>query len=154
MDAAYVTPFVESLGSVFETMLDVTPQRRPIKVGQGGDCRGSALTSLVGISGQVHGVVLLRIPPETALRLANRMLGTELTTVGAEVVDAISEIVNMVAGSAKAKFACDPPLELGLPTVIQGGNHSIKYPSGSAWLEVPFESEAGGFTMELTFESR
>ena len=45
-------------------------------------------------------------------------------------------------------------LELGLPTVVQGSNYRIKYPSGSTWLEVPFESEAGGFTMELTFESR
>jgi chemotaxis protein CheX len=110
-----------------------------------------SLTSLVGLSGQVSGVVALRFPPETALSLAGRMLGTELPKVNEEVVDAISELVNMVAGSAKAKFDHDPPLELGLPTVVEGAGYKLKYPSKSVWLEVAFTSDAGAFSMEVTY---
>ena len=152
MDVAYINPFVEAVGAVFRTMLDVEPQRCPVKVSEGNG-GGSALTSLVGLSGQMQGVVVLRFPPRTALQLVGRMLGTELSTVDADVIDGISEIVNMVAGSAKAKFNCDPPLELGLPTVVQGDDYRVKYPSGVAWLQVPFESDAGRFTMELTLQS-
>jgi len=56
-----------------------------------------------------------------------------------------------VAGSAKAKFNADPPLQLGLPTVVEGVTYRVKYPSKSIWLEVPFSSDAGDFSMEVTY---
>jgi chemotaxis protein CheX len=151
VDVRYVNPFVEGIDRVFQTMLGVEPKRCPAKLSSG-SADDSALTSLVDISGQLQGVVVLRFPPGTALRLAGRMLGTEIGEVNAEVVDAISEIVNMVAGSAKAKLGCDPPLKLGLPTVVQGADYRLKYPSGLTWLEVPFESAAGEFALGLTFQ--
>jgi len=154
VDVRYINPFVEGVDSVFQMMLDLAPKRCPVKVSNGdGNGTGASLTSLVGISGQVQGVVVLRFPPTTALQLAGRMLGTEMGAVNDEVVDAVSEIVNMVAGSAKAKFNFDPPLELGLPTVVEGCEYKVKYPSKSVWLEVPFESDAGKFTLELTFDA-
>lgn len=153
MDIKYINPFVESVDSVFQMMLNVTPERLKLKIGNGNGV-GAEVTSLIGISGDVQGVVVLRFPSDTALDIAGRMLGQEVGVIDAEVVDAVSEIVNMVAGSAKAKFDTDPPLELGLPTVVQGSNYKVKYPSGTAWLEVPFESDAGRFTLELTFEEK
>ena len=153
MNAQFINPFVEGVDSVFQMMLNVKPKRCKVRLGGNGNGRTDCLTSLVGISGQVQGVVVLRFPPTTALEMAKRMLGADLSGVSEEVVDAISEIVNMVAGSAKAKLNYDPPLDLGLPTVVQGNNYKVHYPTGSTWLEVPFESEAGNFTLEVTFES-
>ncbi len=150
MDVSYINPFVEAVDSVFTTMLNVKPQRNGLKVGDG-VAKGPLVTSIVGLSGQVSGVVALRFPPETALKLAGRMLGTEMTAVNDEVTDAVAELANMVAGSAKAKFHHDPPLELGLPTVVEGAGYRLKYPSKSVWLEVPFTSDAGRFTMEVTY---
>ncbi len=153
VDVRYINPFVESVDSVFQTMLSLKPIRSPVKISDGGGGTGEVLTSLVGITGHVHGVVVLRFPKATAGQLAGRMLGTELTDTSPEVIDAISELVNMVAGAAKAKLSCDPPLQLGLPTVVQGTGYRVKYPSKSIWLEIPFSSEAGNFSMELTFSS-
>jgi chemotaxis protein CheX len=146
VDVAYINPFIEAVGSVFETMLGVRPQRHALSVNPI-TSEGQRLTSLIGITGQIHGCVALSFPPETALQMAGRMLGTKLSDVSEEVIDAISEIVNMVAGSAKAKFDADPPLQLGLPTVVQGSGYRVKYPSRSVWLEVPFTSDAGDFSM-------
>jgi len=87
----------------------------------------------------------------SALKLAGRMLGSEMSTMSEEVTDAVAELVNMVAGSAKAKFQHDPPLELGLPTVVEGTGYKLRYPSKSVWLEVPFSSDAGDFTLEVTY---
>ena len=150
MDVSYVNPFVESVDSVFETMLDVHPKRNAVKISNG-ERKGERLTSLIGISGMISGCVALCFPPQTALSLAGKMLGADITEVNDEVVDAISELVNMVAGSAKAKFNADPPLELGLPTVVEGAGYRVKYPSKSVWLEVPFSSDAGDFSMEVTY---
>jgi len=155
MDVRYINPFVEGVGSVFHTMLGLEPKRCKIELGTGPGNGEALVTSLIGISGQhVQGVVVLRFPPATALELAGRMLGTKLAELNEEVVDAISEIVNMVAGSAKAKLQSDPPLELGLPTVVQGRDYRVRYPSKSVWIEVPFESQAGNFSMELTLETK
>lgn len=153
MDIKYINPFIESVDSVFQMMLNVEPRRLDLQLRSGAG-NGSEVTSLIGISGQVQGVVVLRFPSETALDIAGRMLGQDVGVIDDAVVDAVSEIVNMVAGAAKAKFNIDPPLELGLPTVVQGSNYKVKYPSGTAWLEIPFESDAGNFAMELTFESK
>lgn len=150
MDVSYINPFIEAVDSVFTTMLNVKPQRNGLKVSDG-NVQGPSITSLVGLSGQVSGVVALRFPPETALQLAGRMLGTEMTAVNDEVTDAVAELVNMVAGSAKAKFHLEPPLQLGLPTVVDGTGYRLKYPSKSVWLEVRFTSNAGRFTMEVTY---
>lgn len=150
MDVSYINPFIEAVDSVFTTMLDVKPQRNGLKVSDG-QAKGPLITSLVGLSGQVSGVVALRFPPETALHLAGRMLGTELAAINEEVIDAVAELVNMVAGSAKAKFHHEPPLQLGLPTVVDGTGYRLRYPTKSVWLEVPFTSNAGNFTMEVTY---
>lgn len=150
MDVKFINPFVEGVDSVFSTMLNIKPKRLSVRISQGNGS-SAALTTLIGISGEMHGVVVLRFPYNTALQLSSRMLGSDLKAVGPEVVDAVAEIVNMVAGSAKAKFDYDPPLQLGLPTVVEGEQYRVKYPSKSVWLEVPFDSEAGSFSMEITF---
>ncbi len=152
MDVSYINPFIEAVDRVFTTMLQVQPKRNGLKVSNEPDQR-SVLTSIVGLSGEVSGVVALRFPPDTALQLASRMLGSQVTVVNDEVIDAISELVNMVAGSAKAKLQLNPPLQLGLPTVVEGRGYKLKYPSKSVWLEVPFSSEAGDFSMEVTYSS-
>jgi chemotaxis protein CheX len=70
------------------------------------------------------------------------------------VSDAIAEMVNIVAGGAKSKLSGDdrPPIDLSLPTVVRGNSYNVDYPSGSIWLEVPFNSELGSFTLRVTFE--
>ena len=152
MDTKYINPFVEGVSSVFSTMLELNPDRQPVRISEG-PTGENVLTSLVGISGDHSGVVALRFPPQTALKLAERFLGAEVTELNDEVIDAIAELTNMVAGSAKAKFNQDPPLELTLPTVVEGAEYRLKYPTQSVWLEVPYISEAGPFSMEVTFSS-
>lgn len=149
MDAAYIRPFLDSVNSVFVTMLGVQPQ--PLEGRPETGPPGAQLTSLIGISGSISGMVLLRFPPQTALNLAGRMLSTRFGGITDEVIDAISEIVNMVAGSAKARFDSHPPLQLGLPTVVEGAGYRVKYPRKSVLVEVAFRSEAGEFSLEVTY---
>ena len=142
MDVKFINPFVEGVNSVFSTMLNLKPKRLSVRISQGSGGT-SSLTALIGISGEMHGVVVMRFPPNTAIQLAGRMLGSVGESVSAEVIDAVAELVNMVAGSAKAKFDYDPPLQLGLPTVVEGEQYRVKNPSKSVCLEFPFDNEPG-----------
>jgi chemotaxis protein CheX len=153
VDVSYINPFIQAVDCVFTTMLNVQPMRNGVKVSNDLSNQPS-ITSLVGFSGEVSGVVALRFPPATAMTLAGHLLGADQDSVSDEVTDAVSELVNMVAGAAKAKFDYDPPLELGLPTVVEGAGYKLKYPSKSVWLEVAFSSEAGSFSMEVTYNPK
>lgn len=152
MNVKYINPFIESVCAVFETMLGVSPRREKVRIPLAPRENGpNMLTSIVGISGGASGVVALRFPMDTALQLAGKFLGTQYTESNDEVIDAISELANMVAGSAKAKFELDPAPQLGLPSVIEGCGYKVRYPAKAAWLEVPFTSPVGDFSMEVTF---
>lgn len=152
MDVTAINPFVESLNAVFSMMLQLEPTRLRARAGRANGER--SLTSLIGISGRLCGVVAMRFPPLTAKNLAERMLSVPVADDGEEIVDAIAEIVNMVAGAAKAKFGFDPPLALGLPTVVDGAGYQMRHPERSVWLEVPYESDAGSFSLELAFGAK
>ena len=133
-------------------MLGTTLQRKQLRASTDGfERRGHTLTSIIGISGEASGVIALCFPRDTALKFAGRFLSAEMNGVNDEVTDALAEVANMVGGSAKSKFNLDPPPELSLPTVIEGQDYKMRYPTKSAWIEVPFTSDAGDFVMEISF---
>jgi chemotaxis protein CheX len=110
--------------------------------------------ALIGLSGMARGMVTLAFPVDTALNMVNNLLGTEIRVVDDTVSDAIAEMVNIVAGGAKAKLSSDleKPIDLSLPTVVRGNSYNVDYPSGSVWIEVPFDSDLGSFALRVTFE--
>jgi len=110
--------------------------------------------ALIGLSGPARGTVALSFPTETAVGIVNRLLGTQTKVIDDTVSDAIAEVVNIVAGGAKAKLKIGDgaALDLSLPTVVRGDSYDVDYPSNSVWLEVPFESDLGSFSMRVTFE--
>lgn len=152
MKAEYINPFIASIDSVFNTMLHTTLERQQMRVGCDAIVRkGQTLTSIIGISGAASGVVALSFPLPTALALAGKFIGTQFTEVTGEVTDALAELVNIVGGSAKSKFELDPPPELSMPTVVEGCDYRMKYPTTSAWVEIPFKTPVGEFSMDVSF---
>lgn len=153
MKIEYINPFIESVHTLFSTMLNAKATRGTPEISKQAGHPGD-ITGLIGLSGPVRGTVAVSFPDKTALAAASRLLGSEVTTMDDSVADVIAEMVNIIAGSAKARFKTDSlqPIDLSLPTVVHGSNYAVQYPSGSMWLEVPFESDLGPFNMRVTFE--
>lgn len=152
MKAEYINPFIQSIESVFDTMLSTSIQRLQARATKDGSIRpGPWLSSIIGISGQAHGAVALSFPRETALKIAGQFLANDFAEVTEEVTDALAELANMVGGGAKSKFDLDPPPELSLPTVVEGHDYKTKFPTKSVWVEIPFASNTGEFVMEVSF---
>ncbi|MGD8450820.1 MAG: chemotaxis protein CheX [Phycisphaerae bacterium] len=152
MRADCINPFVESLCDVFATMLDTPVKRRNLELGQSSIlAEGRHLTSLIGISGEVSGVVALCFPHETALSVTTRLLHVERPIEDEAVTDALAELANMVAGSAKAKLNLAVPATLGLPSVVEGTNYRTRFPANTASISLVFGSDAGDFSMEVSF---
>ncbi len=153
MKVEYINPFIESTYDLFSTMLSSKAIRGDVGLAKP-DANPRDIMALIGLSGMARGMVALAFPVDTALNMVNRLLGTQIRIIDDTVSDAIAEMVNIVAGGAKAKIRTDmeKPIDLSLPTVVRGNNYNVDYPSGSVWLEVPFNSDLGSFTLRVTFE--
>lgn len=153
MKADYINPFIESVHEIFSTMLGCNLERGDVALSKsGGGTRD--LTALIGLSGPARGMVALSFPVRTALSVVGKMIGTEIRIVDDTVSDGVAELVNMVAGAAKAKFCRGDgiPIDLSLPTVVRGNNYSVDYPTQTTWLEIPFKCDLGVFDLRVTFE--
>lgn len=85
---------------------------------------GLDITAMVGLAGQLCGVVTIRCSGNSAEVMAARLLGTEPNQASHEMWDAIGEICNMVAGNFKNKIT-GLGCMLSVPTVITGGNYRL-----------------------------
>ncbi len=154
MNVKYINPFIESVHELFSTMLGCEVNRGDVKLSKlGGDPKH--LVAIIGLSGPARGTVALSLPVDTSLHMTGRLLGGEAPAeVNDEVADAIAEMANMIAGGAKARLSGDStaPINLGLPTVVTGSDYRVVYPSDAVWLDVPFNSELGPFSLRVTFE--
>ncbi|HLW88676.1 MAG TPA: chemotaxis protein CheX [Terriglobales bacterium] len=87
---------------------------------------GLDITSMVGLAGQLCGILSVRCSAKAAALMASKMLGMELDKVGPEVADAIGEVCNMVAGNFKNKVSgLAEGCMLSPPTVITGSDYSL-----------------------------
>jgi chemotaxis protein CheX len=152
MDVKYIKPFIESVYNLFKTMLHCEPQKVDVKKAEP-KIEGSNIVGLIGLSGQVRGTVALIFPKDTAVAITGRFVGMEVTAEDETTTDAVSELVNIVAGAAKAKLSGDGnPISLSLPSVIAGDNSSVLSPSWSTWIDISFNCELGPFNLRLSME--
>ncbi|HEX3103973.1 MAG TPA: chemotaxis protein CheX [Terriglobales bacterium] len=121
-----------STREVFELMLSC--QLAPVP---GIDESGMDVTSMVGLAGQLCGVITVRCHERTAILMASKMLGLPVEKVGPHFSDAIGEVCNMVAGNFKNKIAgLSDGCMLSPPSVITGSNYSLRSLADSPALQV------------------
>lgn len=153
MKVVYINPFIKAVNAVFKKMLNCEVERGEVGLSLG-DIDIRHFTALIGLSGAIQGNVALSFPVASALNITSRILGIETKVVDETVTDSLGEMVNMVAGAAKAQLAAekDSPTDLTLPLVIRGSDYNLMHPSQAMWLEVNFTSELGPFFLRVTLE--
>jgi chemotaxis protein CheX len=155
MKVEYINPFIASVVEALETMLDCDARRGETRVVKAGE-QHKDVTGLIGLSGAARGTVALSFPNRTALQVVSRLLGEPASEADDETVcDGVAELVNIVAGGAKSYFCRKggTPIEVSLPTVIKGNNYTVSHPTGTVWLEVPFDCALGSFSLQVTFDN-
>lgn len=111
-----------SMQEVFELMLACPLQAASEPAAD----EGLDITAMVGLAGQLCGILSVRCSAKSAARMASRMLGVDPETAGPEMWDAVGEICNMVAGNFKNKISgLGDGCMLSVPTVITGGDYNV-----------------------------
>lgn len=144
----FVNPFVEATFSVFRTMLKMELQRGALYLKEGFQPR-HGISGIIGLSGSARGTVLLGMSAELAMEVTTLLTEQRPTYIDSEVIDAIGELTNMIAGAAKAKLA-QLQMSISLPSVIAGMNHTVSFPTGAIPIGIPFESQYGPLSLEVS----
>jgi len=147
VNVEYINPFVTSAVSVFRTMLQCELKRGELYL-KGHVQPDHEISGVIGLSGKATGTVVLSLGRDVAISATEVMLGERPDTLDAEVVDAIGELTNMIAGSAKAQLE-QFAMSLSLPNVILGKNHTVEFPRGVTPIGIPFDSDWGSICLDV-----
>ncbi|MDR0475853.1 MAG: chemotaxis protein CheX [Treponema sp.] len=125
----FIEPFVEVTRATFKDFvgIEVSPRHphymEPEKVFEWD------VSSVIGLSGAVRGAVIISMKTDLAIKLADILVGPPHTEIDADVVDAIGEVVNIIAGNIKPKVPNGDKIVISIPTTIRGKELSIAWPS-------------------------
>jgi len=151
MKVEYVNPFITSTINTFETMLKVKltvgkPQvkREPFP--------SYDISGIIGLSGDASGSISLSYPKIVALKAVSKFLSADIKIVGPDLIDAIGEITNIIAGSAK-KDLIGLNVSISLPNVVIGKDHVLAGPRDVQHMIVPFTSEIGHLALEVSLKT-
>lgn len=147
MRAEFINPFIISLVNTFETMLscEVTRGKPHLKDYNHGLYE---INGVIGLSGKAIGTVVVSLSRSVALQAASQLLMTPCDEMNADVVDAVGEITNMVAGGAKAQLA-EYNMSISLPNVFVGAQTELHFPSDVHPITIPFETQWGPLRVDV-----
>jgi chemotaxis protein CheX len=147
MKAEYINPFLVSTIAAFDTMFKCVLSRRTPYVKTGSQ-PSHEVSGVIGLSGKAQGTVVVGLGREAALKVAEAMLQERPPEINGDVVDAVGELANIIAGRAKSQLE-HLDLSVSLPSVITGKAHCIQFPTKITPICIPFESEWGVITVEV-----
>jgi chemotaxis protein CheX len=147
----HINPFIRATMETFATMIKADPRPGKVALRTGKEMH-SDISGIIGLSGGAQGSVALSFPRITALKVVSAFVGEKVVMMGDDVVDAIGELANIVAGSAKKDLA-GFKIAISLPTVVLGDKHELTSKREVVPMVVPFESVLGGFLLTVNFKS-
>ena len=137
-----------ALREVFQVMLDA-------KLGRANQASSGEMqfTAMVGLAGSLCGVFTFRCTADSAARIAGKMLRTEGTVPDEQIVDAVGEVCNMIAGNFKNKIlGLGESCLFSAPTVVVGAEYKVHALAGPAIAtSLCFEGNPVTVAVELRF---
>jgi chemotaxis protein CheX len=155
MKVEFINPFLGATMRVLRTLAAV--EARPGKpfVKKEGGAQGD-VSGIIGITGPVNGSMSLSFSGACILRIMAGMLGEEVekkAEITKDIKDAVGELTNMICGDARNELGQHGyQFQIALPTVITGLNHEIQHKCKAPTIAIPFDTDAGSFVVEVSFE--
>lgn len=140
----------EAVDEIFRLMMGMAcvPVENRVPVGT------ETITAVIGLAGAMSGACMMLCDQQTALRMAECMVGVRPEEMDATVKDAIGEVCNMVAGAWKGKH---PVLASGCmlstPAVVTGTNYELHMQRPEFRLDRNYRFEEFVFSVTIICES-
>ena len=123
----YIQPFVEVTSAVFNTMLqiDLKPDRAYFVEKE--SFLEWDISGIIALTGEVKGLVAISMKKETASKITAQLIGSNDFS-NSDTVDAIGELINIIAGNVKKNLEDIFRIVISLPKIISGKAHMIVIP--------------------------
>jgi chemotaxis protein CheX len=144
-----IVPFVNSARTVFSTMCSITTtvQRPHVK---GTPSTSYDVSGLIGFSGEVIGSVVVSFQRAAAIKIVSAFTGMEMDADSPDFADAVGELTNMIAGSAKKDLGA--VASISTPSVVIGAGHVIARLSDVPCIVIPCTTPVGEFAVEVNIK--
>ena len=144
MDVKYIKPFVAATQTVFKTMLNMEPRMgKPILKDSG--VTSGDVTGIMGLTGDKLGSVCVSFGERGAVLVYNALMGDDHDTISPEVIDAIGELTNIIAGQARKEFEkAGINLKAAIPNVVVGRGVDLHFISKVPIVSLPFSFSSAG----------
>jgi chemotaxis protein CheX len=149
----YVKPFVNATLNTFKAFVGLDLQAGNPHFSGRSVAFDQDISAVIGLSGNIRGAVVISMQKEFAIRVTDTLVGSKHTEMDDDTVDAIGEIVNIIAGNIKSEVPDGEKIVISLPTVIKGSDHSFAWPGKqSRILCITFKYEKDKFHLLVDIE--
>jgi chemotaxis protein CheX len=151
----YIQPFIKVCTNVFHEFLKLEPEAKLPYFMEKDAVTDWDVSGIIGLTGEAKGAVVISMKEALAIRLTSILTETEHKELDPDVVDAVGEIINIIAGNTKQELEEAFRLVISLPTIVRGKEHSINWPVGQARVIcIPFTiSTEDSFTLSVALEA-
>jgi len=152
LKAIYINPFLNASINLFRVYLGVKTTNKTPFINK--DAQNlHEISAIIGLAGDTKGAVVLSFERETAIKIVSRFSKKNYFALSREVIDGVGELVNILAGNAK-KDLLDFRITISLPGVITGNRYKINWPKNIPVITIPFNSELGDFTVNVSLKDK
>jgi chemotaxis protein CheX len=145
----FLNPFLEAVREVMQAELNASVQPGVPTVSKS-SLTTSDLAVVVGLGGQVRGVVLYEMSEATGLAMVSRVLGQKLTELDDLAKSGVSELGNVITGRASVHLTrAGYDARISVPLLIQGSGVKISTFDFTR-LVVPIQTELGPLIVHLS----
>ena len=148
MQAKYINPFLKASINLFKDFLGLKVSFGKPYVLENPQSL-EEVSGIIGLAGETVGAVVLSFSRETAIKMVSKMESKNYLALGQEVIDGVGELINIIAGNAKQGLE-DFRINISLPGVITGHTYQIHWPKNIPVVTIPFHSDIGDFTVNVS----
>ena len=151
----YIQPFIKVGTKVFKEFLNLDLEAKLPFFMEKNEKTEWDISGVIGLTGEARGAVVISMKADLAIMLTTILTGKEYKELDDDAIDAVGEIINIIAGNAKQELEEAFKLVISLPTIIKGKEHSINWPIGQARVIcIPFTTpNSDSFTISVALES-
>lgn len=144
-----IVHFVKSVQSVISTMVGVqiTVGKPHLKTNPS---PSYDVSGIIGFSGGVVGSMVVSFQLGAAVKIVAGFAGMEIKPETPDFADAVGELANMIAGSAKKDLGT--MASISVPNVVLGSGHQVARLADVPCVVIPCKTAVGDFAVEVSIK--
>jgi chemotaxis protein CheX len=115
----------------------------------------SDISAVIGLTGEAKGAVVISMKDDLAMKITGLLTGKVHQVIYDDVIDAVGELINIIAGNVKQELEDAFRLVISLPTIITGREHHVNWPGGQTRIIcIPFSTaDTDSFILSIALEA-